>query len=101
MTSTITFKEFAIFVQLGKISDASMALSVILDLDDDVAEQATQHFLKQLNADPNFMMKLMGLRSQLEVSNNAAMMTLIECFNLNGANLILALQAAKRIVQKN
>ena len=101
MSSTITFKEFAIFVQVGKISDASMALSVILDLDDDVAEQATQHFVKQLNADPNFMMKLMGLRSQLEVSNNAAMMTLIECFNLNGANLILALQAAKKIVEKN
>ncbi|TNF30561.1 MAG: hypothetical protein EP319_04765 [Deltaproteobacteria bacterium] len=101
MSSTITFKEFAIFVQMGKISDASMALSVILDLDDDVAEQATQHFVKQLSADPNFMMKLMGLRSQLEVSNNAAMMTLIECFNLNGANLILALQAAKKIVDKN
>ena len=100
MTSTITFKEFAIFIQMGKVSDASMALSVILDLDDDVAEQATQHFVKQVKADPNFMMKLMGLKAELEKSDNAAMMTIIECFNLNGENLIVALQAAKQIVKQ-
>lgn len=41
MASTITFKEFAIFIQVGKFSDASMALSVILDLEDDIAEKAT------------------------------------------------------------
>ena len=99
MASTITFKEFAIFIQVGKISDASMALSVILDLEDDVAEQATQYFVNKLKADPNFMMKLMGMRIQLEESDNAAMMTLIECFNLSGENLIRALQAAKDIIK--
>lgn len=41
----------------------------------------------------------MGLRIQLEESDNAAIMTLIECFNLGCDNLIHALQAAKDIIK--
>ncbi|MCO4792385.1 MAG: hypothetical protein KC493_01640 [Bacteriovoracaceae bacterium] len=97
-TSTITFKEFAIFVQVGKIKEAAMALSIILNLDDSVAETATNFFVSKLQTQPDFFNKLMNLKTALENSDNDAMMILIECFNLNGENLVMALEAAKAIV---
>lgn len=99
MSNKITFKEFAIFVQVGKIDDAAMALSVILDLDDDVAETATQFFVKKLKTDSQMFAKLMSLRIEIEQSENSAMATLIDCFGFSGPQLLAVIQSLKDIVK--
>jgi len=98
MNKKITFKEFAIFVQVGKPDDAAMALSVILDLDDDIAEKATQFFINKLKTDSNMFKKLMNLRVQIEQSENSAMQTLMECFDFSGPQLIEVMHVLKTIV---
>lgn len=99
MNSKITFKEFAIFIQVGKVDDAAMALSVILDLDDDVAEEATHFFVKKLKADPQLFAKLMNLRLEIEQSDNAAMVALIDCFGFSGSQLLQVVQSLRNTIK--
>lgn len=92
----MTFKEFAIFIQANRMSEASMCLGLILGLSDESANQAVSFFVKKLKSQPGFFMRLMSLKDQIDANlDNDSMTTLIDCFGLGALDAILALKTLK------
>ncbi len=69
----------------GDLAGAATVLEVLLGLDATRARDATAHFQSQMGADPNFVMKAMGLRTAVTSGSDAEIAALLgDCFGLSG-----------------
>lgn len=81
--SNVTFRDFASALMSDKLVLAAEHLSSLLGLEPAAATTATQYFAARTEAEPQFMMKAMGLRPIVEGQDHAgACVLLAECFNL-------------------
>ena len=73
-----------------------MTLSLLLDLDDERAKQATHHFISHLQAQPGFSSKLMKLFEEIaQNDHHSALTTLMTCFGIDGPEASIALMSGK------
>ena len=80
-----TFRDFAGAIMGGDPGTAAKVLEVLLGLDETGARDASAHFQSQMGADPNFVMKAMGLRTAVTSGSDEEITTLIsDCFGLKG-----------------
>lgn len=93
-----TFRDFAGAIMGGDTAGAASVLTTLLGLDDAAANAATAHFQSLMSADPNFVMKAMGLRTAVTSGSDEEIATLLtECFGLRDARLQNAVATLKRL----
>jgi hypothetical protein len=86
-TSDPTFRDFAGAIMGNDDAKAAGVLEVLLGLDGEGAAAATAHFRSEMAADPQFMMKAMGLRAAVTTGSDEDITALLgDCFGLQGEN---------------
>lgn len=81
--SDVTFRDFAGALMGNDDDAAASTLQTLLGVDDAKAARGTASFKEKMQADPQFMMKAMGMRRAVEAKDEAQLAVLIhECFEL-------------------
>jgi len=63
-----------------------------------VGLSAATFFSQKLESEPGSFMKVMQIRSEIQAGkNNAAMMLIMECFNVDGMHAMQALESMKKL----
>jgi hypothetical protein len=89
--SEITFRDFAGALMGNDHELAARHLTALLGVPADTAARATAHFVAQMQASPEFMMKAMGMRTVVESKDRPALVSLLrECFSLEDAAAVTA-----------
>jgi len=92
-----SFHLFAMQVTAGNLSQAGTTLAALFQLEPDRAEKCLLLFHQKLQADSQFIVKVMQLRRELTAGNtNAALMLLWKCFGLHGLESIGVLQTLQQ-----
>lgn len=92
----ITFRDFAGALMGNDHALAAEHLQALLGVDEDTAAAGTAHFVAQMKASPEFMMKAMGMRNVVTSGDRAGLVALLgECFALSDA---VADQAADNVL---
>jgi hypothetical protein len=93
-----TFRDFAGAIMGGDTASAASVLTTLLGLDDAAANAATAFFQSQMSADPDFVMKSMGLRAAVTSGTDHEIATLLsDCFGLKDARVQNAVATLKRL----
>lgn len=83
--SEITFRDFAGALMGNDHDQAAKHLQTLLGVDAETAAASTKHFVTQMQASPEFMMKAMGMRTVVTSGDRAGLVALLgECFALEG-----------------
>jgi hypothetical protein len=83
--SEITFRDFAGALMGNDHDQAAKHLQTLLGVDETTAAAATEHFVTQMQASPDFMMKAMGMRNVVTSGDRDGLVSLLgECFALEG-----------------
>jgi hypothetical protein len=91
-----SFQTFAVQITAGNLETAAATLAELLEMDLPRAMRCAARFQEQMQASPDFLSRAMRLRYELSRGSvNGAMMLLWECFGLQGAESIAALQALR------
>lgn len=94
----VTFKEFALAIQGGDLAQAGRMLSQLTEIPAEVGLSAATFFSQKLESEPGSFMKVMQIRSEIQAGkNNAAMMLIMECFNVDGMHAMQALESMKKL----
>ena len=94
----VTFKEFAMAIQGGDMSLTGRMLSQLTGISAEAGLSAATFFSQKLESEPGSFMKLMQIRSEIQTgNNNAAMMLIMECFNVDGMPAMQALESMKKL----
>ena len=81
--SKVTFRDFAGAIMATEHERAAQVLSALLGLDAPTAATATSAFVAKMAADPQFVIKAMGLRAVVEQKDHDGATGLLrECFDL-------------------
>src|SRR5262245_33432094 len=93
----VTFRDFAGAVMQKDTAAAGRVLKELLNLDDDAATGAAQHFDQQMvQQGQAFMMKAMGLRTAVTGGSDDEIRALLgDCFGLSGDTAATALAALR------
>jgi hypothetical protein len=98
MSDVPTFRDFAGAVMQNDMPAAARVLENLLGIDSAHAQSAAAHFQAQMQSDPQFMMKAMGMRAVVEQKDEAGLVALLgECFALDAA---LREAAAKTVLAR-
>ena len=82
--SDITFRDFAGALMGEDHALAAKHLQALLGVDAETAARGTEHFVTQMKASPEFMMKAMSMRTVVEAGDRAALAVLLaDCFALD------------------
>lgn len=93
----LTFRDFAGAIMGSDTARAAEVLAQLLGLEADVALAATTHFQRTMTADPNFMMKAMGLRAAVTSGTDEQIGSLLgECFGLSPTALPAAIATLRK-----
>ena len=94
----VTFKEFAMAIQGGDMSLTGRMLSQLTGIPAEAGLSAATFFSQKLESEPGSFMKVMQIRSEIQTgNNNAAMMLIMECFNVDGMPAMQALESMKKL----
>jgi hypothetical protein len=93
----VTFRDFAGAIMGGDTARAAEVLEVLLGLDGAAATAAAKHFQGAMAADPNFMMKAMGLRTAVTGGTDDDIAALLgDCFGLTGGAVTSAVATLRK-----
>jgi hypothetical protein len=100
VSAPITFQTFAAQIQAEDVVGAGASLAYLFDIPAQRAVRCAEHFLLQMQQDPNFFASAMQLRRELATGGyNGAIMLLYQCFGLTGMESIGVYQALKTRIQ--
>ncbi len=79
----ITFRDFAGALMGNDHALAATHLQTLLGVDEAKAKAGVEHFSTQMKANPEFMMKAMGMRNAVTSGDRVALVALlVDCFAL-------------------
>ena len=92
-SQVVSFQTFLAEIQAGSLEAAGQSLAELLDVDEERGQACARVFHERLTSDPEFPLKAMQLRKELQArSYNGALMLLYECFGLQGVESIGVVQ---------
>ena len=93
----ITFRDFAGAIMGNDSAKAASVLEVLLGIEASAATNATAHFQSEAAANPQFMMKAMGLRTAVTSGSDDDIRQLLgDCFALSDDDTATAATALRK-----
>jgi hypothetical protein len=98
----MSFRTFALQVQAGDLDDAGQWLADLFGVESPIGRRAAEAFAHHFNRDPQVLVRAMALRRHLaEGQVNLALALLSECFALQGAEALRAIETLRgRLVDR-
>jgi hypothetical protein len=93
----ISFQTFAAQIEANDLLSAGQTLADLFELDEPRAIACTVTFAEHLRTEPGFLRKVTHLRHELhDGRKHAALLLLLECFGMTGAEAIAVLHSIRR-----